>query len=116
MSILFSIRDTDFRLDDTALFHSEADGQIAFSGTQRSDIDQYLEQLPLILDPAAAKPAWDAYQELLVDEQPFTFVYQSDRLYGVNTRVRGMIMDIRSEWVSVKDWWIPSSERRRGAR
>ncbi len=108
---------SDFRLDDTVLFHSDhSDGPVAFSGTQRSDIDEYLERLPLVLDPDEAKASWDAYQELLVDEQPFTFVYQADRLEGVNKRVRGLAMDIRGEWLNVKDWWIPADERRRGAR
>ena len=104
---------TDFKLDDTNLFHSKnIAAPYAMSGTRRWDVDGYLERLPLMLDPEAAEPEWDAYQELIVDEQPFTFLYQSDRLSGVNKRVRGLDMDIRSEWVSVKDWWIPSDERR----
>ncbi len=108
---------TDVRLDDTDLFHSDkAEGPYAWSGTQRPDIDGYLDRLPLILDRDTAKQMWKEYQELLVDEQPFTFVYQSDRLDGVNKRVRGMVMDIRGEWVNVRDWWIPSDERRRRAR
>ncbi|HIF07088.1 MAG TPA: hypothetical protein EYQ64_09100, partial [Gemmatimonadetes bacterium] len=41
--------DTDFRLDDTVLFHSDhVDGPNAFSGTRRSDIDEALERLPLV--------------------------------------------------------------------
>ena len=107
----------DFRLDDRVLFHSEEiDGPAAWSGTQRPDIDDYLERLPLILDPDSAKSMWNEYQELLVDEQPFTFLYQRDRLAGVNKRVRGMVMDLRGDWVEVRNWWIPSDERRRGAR
>ena len=107
----------DFRLDDRVLFHSEEiDGPAAWSGTQRPDIDDYLERLPLILDPDSAKSMWNEYQELLVDEQPFTFLYQRDRLAGVNKRVRGMVMDLRGDWVEVRSWWIPSDERRRRAR
>ncbi len=108
--------DTDFRLDDTVLFHSDhVDGPNAFSGTRRSDIDEALERLPL-MGPDKEKAGWDAYQELLIDEQPFTFVYQPDRLVGVNKRVRGVVMDIRGQWLNVKDWWIPSDERRGGSR
>ncbi len=107
----------DFRLDDTPLFHSgQLDFPFAMSGTQREDLDDQLEQLPLILDLAAAEAAWDAYQESLIDEQPFTFLYNLDRLSGVNRRIRGEVLDIRGEWVNLKDWWIPSDERRRGAR
>ena len=94
----------------------QRDFPFAMSGTQREDLDDQLEQLPLILDLAAAEAAWDAYQESLIDEQPFTFLYNLDRLSGVNRRIRGEVLDIRGEWVNLKDWWIPSDERRRGAR
>ena len=80
------------------------------------DIDHYLDRLPLILDRDEAKPMWAAYQDLLVDEQPFTFLYQLDRLVGVNERIQGVVMDVRGDWLNLKDWWIPSDERRRGAR
>ena len=48
---------TDVRLDDTGLFHSDrVDGILGWSGTQRGDIDHYLDRLPLILDRDEAKP------------------------------------------------------------
>jgi peptide/nickel transport system substrate-binding protein len=107
---------TDLRLDDTGLFHSErVDGPLGWSGTQRPDIDHYLERLPLILDRQEAESMWAAYQELLVDEQPFTFLYQLDRLAGVNRRIQNVVMDVRGDWVNLKEWWIPSDQRRRGA-
>jgi peptide/nickel transport system substrate-binding protein len=108
---------TDFRLDDTVLFHSEGtEGPNGWSGTRRLDIDHYLDRLPTITDREVARPMWLAYQELLVDEQPFTFLYQSDRLVGVNQRVQGVVMDIRGDWANVRGWWIPSGERKRRAR
>ena len=55
-----------------------------------------------------AKPMWYEYQRLLAEEQPFMFLFQPERLVGVNTRIQDAVMDIRGEWVNVKDWWIPS--------
>ena len=103
----------DFKADDAVLFHSDGiDGPFAASGTSRSDIDSYLDRLPLIFDREEALPLWREYQELIVDEQPFTFVYVSDRLDGVNKRLRGAIMDARGDWLNIKDWWIPADQRR----
>ena len=103
----------DFKADDAVLFHSDGiDGPFAASGTSRSDIDSYLDRLPLIFDREEALPLWREYQELIVDEQPFTFVYVSDRLDGVNKRLRGVIMDARGDWLNIKDWWIPADQRR----
>ena len=51
---------------------------------------------------------WYEGQRLLAEEQPFTFLFRPERLVGVNTRIPDVVMDIRGEWVNVKDWWIPS--------
>ena len=102
-----------FRADDTDFFHSDRnDGAFGFSGTQRPDMDAYLERLPLIVDREEAKPVWKEYQELLVDEQPWLFAYDSDRFDGVNKRLHGVVMDARGEWQNIKDWWIPSDQRK----
>ena len=102
----------EFKLDDTDLFHSRSlSGSYAWAGTQRPDIDNFLDELPLVVDRDDAKPLWAQYQELLVDEQPYTFFYFPDRLDGVSTRLRGVEMDARGEWLNIKDWWISADQR-----
>ena len=103
---------TDFKVDDSDLFHSRNfSGTYAFSGTLRPDIDTLLDQLPLVVDRTEAKPLWKQYQELLVDEQPFTFFFFPDRIEGVSKRLRDVEMDSRGEWLNIKDWWIPADQR-----
>ena len=102
----------DYKLDDSDLFHSRNfSGMFAQSATLRPDIDDLLDQLPLVVDRAEAKQLWKQYQELLIDEQPFTFFFFPDRLDGVSKRLRGAEMDSRGEWLSIKDWWIPADQR-----
>jgi len=102
----------EFKLDDTDLFHSGSrSGPYAWSGTQRPDIDRLLDELPLVIDREDARPLWAQYQELLVDEQPYTFFYFLDRLDGVSTRLQDVEMDARGEWLNIKDWWIPADQR-----
>ena len=97
----------EYKLDDTDLFHSRnLSNTYGWSGTQRPDMDRLLEQLPLVVDREVAKPLWREYQELLVDEQPYTFFYFSERIDGVSKRLRGVEMDSRGEWLNIKDWWI----------
>ena len=98
---------TDFRLDDTDLFHStRIDEPYGFSGTHSPTLDAFLEQLPLITDRKQAVGVWRDYQEALRDEQPFTFFYAPDRLAGVNRRVHGVSMDARGEWLGLRGWWL----------
>jgi hypothetical protein len=38
--------------------------------------------------------------------QPYTFLYFPDRLDAVRDRVRNVVMDVRGEWVNVRDWEV----------
>ncbi|MFQ5537679.1 MAG: ABC transporter substrate-binding protein [Gemmatimonadota bacterium] len=104
---------TEFKLDDTDLFHSKRlDGLYAWSGTRNPVIDSLLDTLSLILDREEAKPLWARYQHVLAQEQPYTFFYYPDRLDGVNRRLQDVVMDARGEWINIKDWWIAPAQRR----
>ena len=101
----------EFKLDDTDLLHSQSlSGPYAWAGTRRPDIDKFLDELPLVVDRDEAKPLWAQYQELLVDEQPYTFFSFPDRLDGVSTKLNGVEMDSRGEWQNIKDWWISAEQ------
>jgi peptide/nickel transport system substrate-binding protein len=103
---------TDFRLDDTGLFHSERlDEPYAWSGTQNPEIDGLLEALATTTDREVALPLWREYQRVLAQEQPYTFFYYPDRLAGVNKRVRDVHMDVRGEWVGIRNWWVDPASR-----
>jgi peptide/nickel transport system substrate-binding protein len=101
---------TDFRLDDTDLFHSSrADEPYGFAGIADPTLDAFLERLPLIQDRSQARRMWRAYQEALAEAQPFTFFYAPDRLTGIRRRVRGVRMDARGEWLDLRRWWLAPS-------
>lgn len=102
----------EFKVDDTALFHSAyVDGPNAYSGTRNPELDHLLDTLGLMADREAAKPVWARYQQVLAAEQPYTFFYSMDRLMGVRDRVQGLAVDPRGEWVTVRDWWAPAGSR-----
>lgn len=107
---------TEFRVDDTDLFASDRINEAyAYSGTQNPTLDRLMEELPLIVDREEALPKWREYQYELIREQPYTFVYFTDRLDGVNRRVRDVRMDARGEWLNIRDWWIDPAARGRAA-
>lgn len=103
---------TEFRLDDSGLFHSERiDEPWAFSGTENAEIDRLLDELSMAVDREEALPLWREYQQVLAEEQPYTFFYYPDRLAGFNKSLQGVTMDARGEWVNVKNWWIDPASR-----
>lgn len=103
----------DFKLDDTELFHSErVDGFLAWSGIQDQELDRYLDTLQLVAERERALPLWRGYQDLLVELQPFTFLFSPLRTTGVHRRLWDVVMDARGEWVNVHEWRIPPEARR----
>ena len=102
----------DFKLDDTDLFHStRRDTPNQWSGLQSPEMDRLLEAISNTVDREEAMPLWREYQNVLIQEQPYTFFYFPDRLMGVNRRVRNATMDARGEWLSVKDWYLDPASR-----
>lgn len=104
---------SEFFVDDTNLFHSsQVDEGFGFSGTQRADVDRLIEAIAAAPDQETLGPLLREYQQVVIDEQPFTFLYYGDRTVGVNERMRDVEMDARGEWVSIHEWWIDPERRR----
>lgn len=102
----------EFKLDDMDLFHSERiDQPFAWSGTENPEIDRLLEAISTTVDRDDARGLIREYQRALMEEQPYTFFYFPERLDGVNKRVRGVTMDARGEWLSVRQWYIDPARR-----
>ncbi len=108
----------EFKLDDTDLFHSDkVEEAYGWSGTENEEMDRLLDSIPLVADRDQARELWREYQEVLIEEHPYTYLFFPERLDGVNRRLQDVIMDVRGEWFNIKDWWIdPSARTRRGGR
>ena len=102
----------EFRLDDTDLFHSErSDQPYAFTGTDNPEIDRLLEALSVSVDQEESRALWVEYQQALMEEQPYTYFYFRDQLAAVNRRVVGVEMDVRGEFLNLRDWYVDPSTR-----
>ena len=102
----------EFKLDDMDLFHSERiDQPYAWSGTSNPEIDRLLEALSIVVDRDEAIALWAEYQQVLMEEQPYTFFYFPDRLDGVNRRVKNVEMDARGDWLNIRSWYVDPASR-----
>ncbi|MEX2582866.1 MAG: ABC transporter substrate-binding protein [Gemmatimonadota bacterium] len=108
---------TEFRIDDTDLFHCDRiDQPYQWVGHCDPRLDVLLDSLPTLADREAALPLWAEYQELVAEEQPYTFVYFVERLHGVHNRLRNVDPDPRGDWVGIDRWYISPDQRRGGSR
>lgn len=102
----------EFKLDDTDLFHSDRiDQPFQWAGTNNPEIDRLLEELKTTVDRTEAREIWAEYQQVLMEEQPYTFFYFRQRLDGVSRRLQDVEMDARGEWVNIREWHIDPASR-----
>jgi peptide/nickel transport system substrate-binding protein len=95
----------EFRVDEKNLFHSAREqGPMAFAGIRDVELDALLDTLPLISDREEALPLWSAYQERIIDLQPFTYLFYPRKLVGRSSRLDGVEVDYRGELLTVHDW------------
>jgi peptide/nickel transport system substrate-binding protein len=105
----------EFKLNDRDLHHSESvDEPYGWSGTNDPRLDVLLDTLPVMMDREEARTLWRDYQELLVEVQPYTYLYFPLRRAGLNRRLQDVVLDARGEWSGIQRWWIPA-DRRTGA-
>jgi peptide/nickel transport system substrate-binding protein len=83
----------------------------AFLGYCNPRTEALLDSVMAISDPAAARPLWSRYQQLVAEELPMTFLLFPDRLNAAGERLRAVRPDARGPWVGIERWWLDPARR-----
>ena len=67
-------------------------------------VDALIDRARAVEDYHEAKAFLEEAQALIVDDQPFTFLYENQRLNGLNRRVRNAKMNVLSTFFNLEDW------------
>jgi ABC-type transport system substrate-binding protein len=63
-----------------------------------------------------AAPFWRAAAERIVQEQPYTWLYDYDSITAVSDRLHGVRPDPFGAYRHAWEWWIPRTRQPRAAR
>jgi peptide/nickel transport system substrate-binding protein len=97
----------DVPLNDIDLWACDQVGQpFQFTSYCNPELDIVLDSIPLEVDRTRLRSLIGRYHELVVEDQPYTFLYYLDRVDLVRARVHGTNMDSRGDWVDVARWWV----------
>ncbi len=96
----------DFKFDPTETLGCSA-GVYNYPSYCNEEADSLVRRALVTLDQDEAMPLWRRYQEIIHEEQPYTFLYYLDERLGVSRRLQGVTADARGHLVSVAEWWIP---------
>jgi peptide/nickel transport system substrate-binding protein len=104
---------TNFRKDDSAILHSRnLSGPFQETGFRNPRADLLMDSLAIIIDREQARPLWREYHQLLIEESPYTVLHYPRRLLAHRDRLRGVELDVRGDFISVRRWWIAPDARR----
>jgi peptide/nickel transport system substrate-binding protein len=77
-----------------------------FDSRRHAGALQYAQYAEPAVDRALDARDWAAAQRLVARDVPITFLYHARGVQGVNTRVRGLRMDLRGELASLGRWYL----------
>jgi peptide/nickel transport system substrate-binding protein len=98
----------DTSLDLRSTFHSEAMDENGNNAVRYSnpEVDRLIDLAASQPDMLSQKPYLDRIQQILHREQPFTFLWESQRLTAVNKRVRNVKPTMAASFFNLKEWWV----------
>jgi peptide/nickel transport system substrate-binding protein len=86
-------------------------GELNFVGYKNAEVDRLLVEGRSTFDIEKRKKAYFRIQEIMADEQPYTFLYVPDALPVVSSRIRGVkAAPIGIGYNQIK-WYVPKAEQ-----
>ncbi len=100
--------------DQYNIWHSSktAPRELNFIKYRNDEVDELLERGRRTFDREERKRIYDRFQEILAEEQPYTFLYVSEALPAVAKRFRGVEPAPAGIMHNFIKWYVPSSEQK----
>ena len=99
------------RVDLEEIWTSPVEGEFSLNSGRYSnpEVDRLLAGFAELDAFADQKPVVDRIQELIVADQPYTFLVENVRLAAINTRVRGAKVNAATPYFNIDEWYVTSA-------
>ena len=99
--------------DNYSVWHSSSavPGGLNFIGYKNPEVDALLERGRRTLDQAERKKAYDAFQKILHEDQPYMFLYTPYSLPILTARIQGVVPAPAGISYNFTKWWIPRDKQ-----
>jgi len=100
--------------DGYNVWHSSKTGprELNFVGFKNAEVDELLEKGRRTLETAERKKYYDRFQEILAEEQPYTFLYVPDALPVVASRFQGIEPAPAGITYNFIRWYVPKEAQK----
>ena len=95
--------------DQFEIWHSSKTGprQLNFIGYKNPEVDMLLEKGRRIFDQQERKKVYDRFQQILAEDQPYTFLFVGEALPAVASRFHGIEPTAAGIRYNFNDWYVP---------
>src|SRR5262249_34992350 len=98
------------KVDLKSVFHSASrSGAYNYGSYAGAGLDELIDRARAESDPAAARDLWRRAQAIVVADQPFTFLFERDRLHAMPRRLTGFRSSPRSAYAGLAAWALPDA-------
>lgn len=96
------------------IWHSSKTGpkELNFISYRNEEVDSLLEKGRYTFDPKVRKACYDRIQEILAEDQPYTFLYVPYALPVISSRFRGVAPAPAGIGYNMYQWYVPKEEQR----
>ncbi|MFO7569488.1 MAG: peptide-binding protein [Smithellaceae bacterium] len=100
--------------DGYDVWHSSktAPQELNFVSYNNPEADEMLEQGRSTFDQGLRKKYYDRFQEILAEDQPYTFLYVPDELIIISSRFRGVEPAPAGIGHNIIKWYVPKEEQK----
>ncbi len=99
-------------VDPNSVWHSKSTEELNYVSYCNPEVDRLIELGRETMDRDEARGIWCQFQELVYEDQPYTFLFWRDVVIGIHKRFRGCNPIPLSIYYHLEDWWVPAEERK----
>ena len=97
----------DTTLDLSYAFHSRSiDDGWNYGSYSNPEVDRLIDEAGSQITPEAAGPLLVELQRILHEDQPYTFLWEPERLIGTSQRLRDVQSNALYPFFNLEDWWL----------
>jgi peptide/nickel transport system substrate-binding protein len=103
------------KVDLKSAFHSSGrNGGYNYGLYADAELDDVIDRARIATDARVALKLWRRAQQIVARDQPYTFLFERDRLHALPRRLSGFHPSPRSIYVGLEEWaWEPSPKEGR---
>ena len=101
------------KMEMTTIFHTKSiPDKFNFVSYSNPEFDDLNDAASMEMDREKARKMWWRAQELIVDEQPYTFLYIPKQINFVSARFKNVQMETVAWQYNLEQWWVPKGQQK----